>query len=239
MATISPLSPSRPICSLRQDRRRDVPCFSTNHSPAPPSFRPLLSTSKCSGPAAQCRVIRHRESEAEQIDDGADEPFGLPQCETEDRAHRQRRGDCQGRIMRLPAGRGSRFRPPRRDGRIGKPDGQTAAPPQCCVVLRPVRDPIPGFRNMMTVFGMVFERHGGEFPVVNGASLPGQALAGNPADPCNNVIQARRCGCRTPCSFPAVAAARVLEIHGYEARISSVVAGFTSKVSRLVGIETG
>jgi Transposase DDE domain len=40
---------------------------------------------------------------------------------------------------------------------------------------------------MMTVFGMVFERHGTEFPVVNRASLPRQALAGNPADPCNNV----------------------------------------------------
>ena len=52
------------------------------------------------------RVIRHRESEAEQIDDGADEPLGLPQCQTEDCAHRQRRGDRQGRIMRLPAGRG-------------------------------------------------------------------------------------------------------------------------------------
>jgi hypothetical protein len=55
IATISPLSPSRPRCSLRQDRRRDVPCFSTNHSPAPPSFRPVLSTSKCSGPAARRR----------------------------------------------------------------------------------------------------------------------------------------------------------------------------------------
>jgi hypothetical protein len=87
--------------------------------------------------------------------------------------------------MRLPAG--ARFRPPRHDGCIGKPDCQTAALPQCCVVLRPVRDPIPGSRNMMTVFGMVFERHSREFPVVNGASLPGQALRGNPADPCNNV----------------------------------------------------
>jgi hypothetical protein len=29
---------------------RDVPCFSTSHSPAPPSFRQVLSTSKCSGP---------------------------------------------------------------------------------------------------------------------------------------------------------------------------------------------
>ena len=41
----------------------------------------------------------------------------------------------------------------------------------------------------MTVFGMMFERHGREFPVVNGVSLPGQALRGNPADPCNNVTQ--------------------------------------------------
>ena len=42
----------------------------------------------------------------------------------------------------------------------------------------------------MTVSGMVFERHGREFPVVNGTSLPGQALRGNPADPCNNVAEA-------------------------------------------------
>ena len=39
----------------------------------------------------------------------------------------------------------------------------------------------------MTVFGVMFERHSREFPVVNGASLARQALAGNPADPCNNV----------------------------------------------------
>jgi hypothetical protein len=42
----------------------------------------------------------------------------------------------------------------------------------------------------MTVFGMVFERHGREFPVVNGTSLLGRAVAGNPADPCNNVAAA-------------------------------------------------
>jgi hypothetical protein len=39
----------------------------------------------------------------------------------------------------------------------------------------------------MTVFGVMFERHGRGFPVMDGANLPGQALAGNPADPCNNV----------------------------------------------------
>src|SRR5271155_3332083 len=94
--------------------------------------------------------------------------------------------------MGLSAGRGSRFRPPRRDGRVGEPDGQAAAPPQCSVILRPVRDPIPGSRNMITVSGVVFERHGREFPIVNEASLPRQALAGNPADPCNTVAYAAR-----------------------------------------------
>ena len=45
----------------------------------------------CFRPVEHQRVglkIRHRESEAEQSDDGADEPFGLAQCQTEDRAHR-------------------------------------------------------------------------------------------------------------------------------------------------------
>ena len=84
IATISPLSPSMPICSLRQDRQRDVPCFSTSHSPAPPSFRPVAVHQQMQrtgpeppegrhfqrlAPPAQCRVIRHRESEAEQSDE--------------------------------------------------------------------------------------------------------------------------------------------------------------------------
>jgi hypothetical protein len=35
--------------------------------------------------------IRHGERETDQSDDGTDEPLGLPQCQTEDHAHRQRR----------------------------------------------------------------------------------------------------------------------------------------------------
>jgi hypothetical protein len=34
---------------LRQDRRLLAPCFSTSHSPAPQSFRPVLSTGRCGG----------------------------------------------------------------------------------------------------------------------------------------------------------------------------------------------
>src|SRR4051812_23015519 len=37
--------------SFLQDRRLRVACFSANHSPAPQSFTPVLSTSRCSGSA--------------------------------------------------------------------------------------------------------------------------------------------------------------------------------------------
>src|SRR3712207_3240378 len=40
-ATIWPVSASTPRCSFRHDRRVRVPCFSTSHSPAPQSFRPV------------------------------------------------------------------------------------------------------------------------------------------------------------------------------------------------------
>ena len=48
-ATIWPVSASMPMCSVRQDRRVLAPCFSISHSPAPQSFRPVLSTSRCKG----------------------------------------------------------------------------------------------------------------------------------------------------------------------------------------------
>ena len=47
------------------------------------------------GPAAQGRMVRHRQIEPKQADDGADQPFGLPERQTEDGPHRQRRGDRQ------------------------------------------------------------------------------------------------------------------------------------------------
>ena len=50
-ATIWPVPASTPRCSVRHDRRVAVPCFSSSHSPLPHSFRPVLSTSRCKGPA--------------------------------------------------------------------------------------------------------------------------------------------------------------------------------------------
>src|SRR3954471_10723505 len=49
-ASIRLVSASTPRCSFRQARRVRVPCFPTSHSPGPPSFSPVLSTSRCSGP---------------------------------------------------------------------------------------------------------------------------------------------------------------------------------------------
>ena len=49
-ATIRPVTASKPMCSLRQERRLLVPCFSTSHSPGPPSFSPELSTSRWIAP---------------------------------------------------------------------------------------------------------------------------------------------------------------------------------------------
>jgi hypothetical protein len=49
-------------------------------------------------------MIRHRQIQAKQSDDGADQPFGLPERQTENSAPRQRGGDRQGRVLRLPPG---------------------------------------------------------------------------------------------------------------------------------------
>ena len=88
-------------------------------------------------------MVRHREIEPEQAEDGADQPLGLAQGEAEDGPQGQRRRDRQGGVGGLPARRGARFRLPRRDRRLGEPDRQAAAPAQGGVVGGPVRDPVP------------------------------------------------------------------------------------------------
>ena len=65
-----------------------MPCFSTSHSPGPPSFRPdfdqqvdrptggagLRRQFQALGPPAEGREIRHRQVEAEQLEDRAIAP---------------------------------------------------------------------------------------------------------------------------------------------------------------------
>ena len=57
LATISPVSASKARWSFRQDRRAR-PCFSSCHSPWPNSFKPVLSSSRCSGPCGTTRGRR-------------------------------------------------------------------------------------------------------------------------------------------------------------------------------------
>ena len=49
---------ARPPGPVHQARRVLVPCFSSSHSPAPHSFSPVLSASRCMGLSSQCGLGR-------------------------------------------------------------------------------------------------------------------------------------------------------------------------------------
>src|SRR4029077_12113743 len=115
---------------------------------------------QCLGPPAQREMVSEGESETKQADDGADQPFGLPQSQAEHDAQRQRRRNRQGRIMWLTAPRGPWFGTPGRDRLVAEPHRQTTTLAQGSIIFRPVRYPIllPG--DVMTAIGINLERHG-------------------------------------------------------------------------------
>src|SRR5438270_8798844 len=116
-------------------------------------------------------MVRDSEIETEQADDGADQPFGLPQSQAEHGAQRQRRRDRQGRIAGLTAPRGPWFCAPGRDRLFGEPHRQTATLAQGSIIFRPVRYPILLLRNVVTAIGIGLEWHGGHLRgVVDGGS---------------------------------------------------------------------
>src|ERR687897_609990 len=61
------------------------------------------------GPPAEGGEIWHRQVEAEQLEDRADQPLGLAQRQVEHRAQCQSGRDCQVRVVRLTARRGAAF----------------------------------------------------------------------------------------------------------------------------------
>ena len=98
--------------------------------------------------------------------------------------------------MRLAARCGAGLRLPRRDRLVREPHRQTAPPSQCRVIFRAVRDPIARFRDMMTVLGVVFERHCGVSGCLRGSSLrrssPGrqpQPIRATTSRACLNAIE--------------------------------------------------
>ena len=147
-APIQPVPAPTPMCSFLQDRRVLVPCFSSSHSPAPQSFRPVLSTSRCkSSPSRRgCRrgtssvSVRQLKVEwsgtrsstpsrpmPEQADDGADQTLGLAQRQAEHRAQGERRQDGERRVAGLPAWGVARRCPPALDRLVREPDSRASA----------------------------------------------------------------------------------------------------------------
>src|SRR3954468_2398923 len=112
-------------------------------------------------PAAQGGVVRDRQIEAEQADDGADQPFGLPVRQTEHSAERQSRQDGELGIPGLATPGGARLSPPGCDCLVGEPDRQAPALAQAGVIGRPVRDLAPLSRNVVAGGLVQLEGQGG------------------------------------------------------------------------------
>src|SRR6202007_2153129 len=170
-ATMRPLSASPPMCSLRHDRRRLVRCFSTNHSPAPHSFNPMLSTRRCTGPAldggrATASVSARRLSvewagiARSRPSRWMTEPIS-PSVWRKACPQGQRGCDRYGRIERLTAPCRPWLGPPGRDRLFAEPDRQAATLPQGSIIFRPVGYPILLLGDVMTAIGIGFEWHSG------------------------------------------------------------------------------
>ena len=199
-ATIRPVSASTPMCSLRQERRAFVPCFSSSHLPDPHSFSPVLPTNRCTGaepaappesrPGGSGSMVRHRQSGAGQSDDGANQRFRLAQRQAEQGPQRQRRGNGQGRVERRAASRSTWLGLPGRYRRVRKPDGQTTALTQGRIICGGVRRPMPLLGDVVATIGVALNGKGrasesGRRPAARSYTNPGRA------DPCNV--------CRRPC----------------------------------------
>src|SRR4051794_30605130 len=142
-----------PRCSFRQDRRVLVPCFSSSHSPAPQSFRPVLSTSRWTaspslrgrgGGTSSVSARRHRvvwsgrQSQPEQVNNGADQPFCLAQGQAKHGPQGQRRQDRQSGVPGLPTWGGAWRCAPPLNGLLREPHCQAPTLAQAGIVLAPV-----------------------------------------------------------------------------------------------------
>jgi hypothetical protein len=113
------------------------------------------------GSAAQGGVVRHREVETQQLQEGADQPLRLAQRQAEHRPQGQRRRDRQRGVARLPATAGAGLGAPRLNRLRREPHGQAAAGTQAGVVLGPVGHPVLLLGDVMAPSGIRFERQEG------------------------------------------------------------------------------
>src|SRR3954462_4700632 len=134
-------------------------------------------------------MVRNREIETEQADDGADQPFGLAQSQTEHSFDGQGRRDRQIRVVRLATRRGARLSVPGCDCVLGEPDRQAPALAQGSIVLGPVRDLVLLLGNVVAAVLVQLERQGRLPGIRSGAHL-----LRHPAPATNQPIRATRLG---------------------------------------------
>src|SRR3954453_2940487 len=132
-------------------------------------------------------MVRNREIETEQADDGADQPFGLAQSQTEHSFEGQGRRDRQIRVVRLATRRGARLPLPGRNRRLREPDRQAPALAQGSIVLGPVRDLVLLLGNVVAAVLVQLERQG-RLPGIRG----GAHLIRHPAPATNQPIRETR-----------------------------------------------
>ena len=147
----------RPGAACARTRRVLVPCFSVSHSPGPPSLRPVLSTSRCTGPEpgldrgrGTSRVSARRLS-VEWSGTARSSPSRWRMEPISPSVWRSARrntarsvsavSDRQGRVPGLPAAGRARLRAPGRDRLIAEPDRQAPALTQAGVVFAPSSSP--------------------------------------------------------------------------------------------------
>jgi hypothetical protein len=106
-------------------------------------------------------MVRHSEVEAQQLQNGADQPFGLAQGQAEHGTQRQGGCDRQVRVLRLaaPVSACLGALPLDRFGR--EPHREAAAGAQAGVILSPVGELLALLGDSVPAIGVGFERHGG------------------------------------------------------------------------------
>jgi hypothetical protein len=123
------------------------------------------------GTPADSGTVGNSKFHTEQVNDGADQAFGLAQREPEHSAQGQCRRNRQIRVEALTTGCGPRLRSPALDRLRHKSDRQAAPRPKPHVVLRPVANPMALLRIKMTARRIGFERHGRTYTEVKGWPL--------------------------------------------------------------------
>src|SRR4051794_22643472 len=113
-------------------------------------------------------MVGYTQRQAEQADDGADQPLGLPVGKAEHGAQGQCRQDRQRRIPGLPAPGGAR-RPPPLNSFGAEPHRQAPALAQAGVILAPVRYLVLLLGDMVATVLVQLEGHAGH-PGAGGGS---------------------------------------------------------------------